>query len=101
MNTAAGVDRVAWTLSHERLARAVADLGADVLALQEVDHLLPRTGSVEVGGVGLTELPGRMAEKTTQGAAKGITKGVLDAGQETWREIREERKEKKRRKRGG
>lgn len=55
----------------------------------------------EKGGTGLAELPGRMAEKTTQGAAKGITKGVLDAGHETWREIREERQEKKRRRRGG
>lgn len=55
----------------------------------------------EKGGTGLAELPGRMTEKTTQGAAKGITKGVLDAGHETWREIREERQEKKRRRRGG
>ncbi|MEJ2860286.1 gas vesicle protein GvpJ [Actinomycetospora flava] len=55
----------------------------------------------EKGGVGLTELPGRMIEKTYEGGAKGITKGVLDAGHEAWQEIREERREKKRRKRSG
>ena len=55
----------------------------------------------EKGGKGLAELPGEMAEKTMHGGAKGITKGVLDAGHETWREIREERQEKKRRKRSG
>jgi hypothetical protein len=54
----------------------------------------------EKGGVGLTELPGRMKEKTMQGGAKGVTKGVLDAGHEMWQEVREERREKKRRKRG-
>lgn len=47
------------------------------------------------GGVGLDELPGKMAENTTHGAAKGITKGVLDAGHEMWREVRDERREKR------
>ncbi|MFL6134363.1 MAG: endonuclease/exonuclease/phosphatase family protein [Nocardioidaceae bacterium] len=51
VNTAAGVDRVAWTVSCERLAGAVADLGADVVALQEVDYLLPRTGAVDQAAV--------------------------------------------------
>jgi gas vesicle structural protein len=54
----------------------------------------------EKGGKGLAELPGHLTEKTMHGGAKGITKGVLDAGHETWRELREERREKKRRKRG-
>jgi gas vesicle structural protein len=48
------------------------------------------------GGVGLDELPRKMVEDTTHGAAKGITKGVLDAGHEMWREVRDERREKKR-----
>jgi len=51
VNTAAGVDRIAWTVSCERLAGAVADLGADVVALQEVDYLLPRTGAVDQAAV--------------------------------------------------
>lgn len=51
VNAAAGVDRVAWTISGERLAGAVADLGADVVALQEVDYLLPRTGTVDQAAV--------------------------------------------------
>jgi endonuclease/exonuclease/phosphatase family metal-dependent hydrolase len=51
VNTAAGVDRVAWTLSGDRLARAVADLEADVVGLQEVDYLLPRTGSVDQAAI--------------------------------------------------
>jgi endonuclease/exonuclease/phosphatase family metal-dependent hydrolase len=47
VNAAAGLDRRTWTVSVEGLARAVADLDADVVALQEVDHLLPRTGAVD------------------------------------------------------
>ncbi len=47
------------------------------------------------GGMGLDELPGRMVEDTVHGAAKGITKGVLDAGHEMWREVRDERREKR------
>ncbi|GAA4885924.1 gas vesicle protein GvpJ [Actinomycetospora straminea] len=53
----------------------------------------------EKGGKGLAELPGEMAEKAYHGGAKGITKGVLDAGHEMWQELREERQQKKRRKR--
>ncbi|MDD7964125.1 gas vesicle protein GvpJ [Actinomycetospora lemnae] len=53
----------------------------------------------EKGGKGLAELPGHMTEKVYHGGAKGITKGVLDAGHEMWQELREERREKKRRKR--
>jgi hypothetical protein len=52
------------------------------------------------GGKGLAELPGHMTEGVTRGAAKGITKGVLDAGHETWVDWREERRERKRRRRG-
>jgi hypothetical protein len=40
------------------------------------------------GGKGLDELTRSMAENTMHGAAKGITKGALDAVHETWREIR-------------
>ncbi|HEY2221186.1 gas vesicle protein GvpJ [Actinomycetospora sp.] len=47
------------------------------------------------GGMGLDELPGKMTEDTMHGAAKGITKGVLDAGHEMWREVRDEHREKK------
>jgi len=47
------------------------------------------------GGKGLAELPGHMTEKVYQGGAKGITKGVLDAGHEMWQELREERQERK------
>jgi gas vesicle structural protein len=43
------------------------------------------------GGMGLDELPKKMTEGVTHGAAKGITKGVLDAGQEKWREFRGKR----------
>ncbi|WP_328310861.1 gas vesicle protein GvpJ [Actinomycetospora sp. NBC_00405] len=43
------------------------------------------------GGKGLDELPRSMTEGVTHGAAKGITKGVLDAGQEKWREFRGKR----------
>lgn len=39
-----GADGVVRT---DRLAAAVAGLGADVVALQEVDHLLPRSGGVD------------------------------------------------------
>ena len=41
----------------------------------------------EKGGKGLAELPGHMTEGVMQGGAKGITKGVLDAGHEMWREV--------------
>lgn len=51
VNAAAGVDRVAWTVSCERLAGAVADLEADVVALQEIDYLLPRTGNIDQAAV--------------------------------------------------
>ena len=47
VNTASGVDRATGTVSTERLGGAVAGLQADVVALQEVDHLLERTGSVD------------------------------------------------------
>jgi gas vesicle structural protein len=40
------------------------------------------------GGKGLDEFVGSMTENTMHGAAKGITKGALDAVHETWREIR-------------
>jgi endonuclease/exonuclease/phosphatase family metal-dependent hydrolase len=47
VNVASGLDRRSWTVSTERLGRAVSALGADVVALQEVDHLLQRTGTVD------------------------------------------------------
>lgn len=47
VNAASGLDRSSWTISAGRLGEAVAGLGADVVALQEVDHLLPRTGAVD------------------------------------------------------
>jgi gas vesicle structural protein len=52
------------------------------------------------GGKGIGELPGHMTEQVMEGGAKGVTKGVLDAGHEMWREVREERREKKQRRRG-
>jgi endonuclease/exonuclease/phosphatase family metal-dependent hydrolase len=51
VNTASGLDRRTWTVSVGRLAEAVADIEADVVALQEVDYLLPRTGSVDQAAV--------------------------------------------------
>lgn len=51
VNAASGLDRTTWTISLERLAAAVADLRADVVALQEVDHRLPRTGGVDQAAV--------------------------------------------------
>jgi endonuclease/exonuclease/phosphatase family metal-dependent hydrolase len=51
VNTASGLDRRTWTVSIERLGQAVAALDADVVALQEVDHLLPRTGGVDQAAV--------------------------------------------------
>jgi endonuclease/exonuclease/phosphatase family metal-dependent hydrolase len=47
VNAASGLDRGTWTVSIERLGRAVAGLDADVVALQEVDYLLDRTGNVD------------------------------------------------------
>jgi endonuclease/exonuclease/phosphatase family metal-dependent hydrolase len=47
VNTASGLDRGSWTISVDRLGAAVADLEADVVALQEVDYLLERTGAVD------------------------------------------------------
>lgn len=47
------------------------------------------------GGQGLDELAGWVTEDVTHGAAKGITKGVLDAGHEMWRELRDERRERR------
>jgi endonuclease/exonuclease/phosphatase family metal-dependent hydrolase len=47
VNAASGVDRGSWTVSIQRLGRAVAGLDADVVALQEVDYLLERTGAVD------------------------------------------------------
>ncbi|MDX6302091.1 MAG: hypothetical protein QOF53_3305 [Nocardioidaceae bacterium] len=51
VNTASGLDRRTWTVSVERLAEGVADIRADVVALQEVDYLLPRTGEVDQAAV--------------------------------------------------
>lgn len=51
VNAASGLDRSTWTVSVERLAGAVAALEADVVALQEVDHLLPRTGAMDQAAV--------------------------------------------------
>jgi endonuclease/exonuclease/phosphatase family metal-dependent hydrolase len=47
VNAASGLDRGTWRISAERLGDAVAGIGADVVAVQEVDHLLPRTGAVD------------------------------------------------------
>jgi endonuclease/exonuclease/phosphatase family metal-dependent hydrolase len=47
VNAASGLDRRHWKVDVEDVARSVADLGADVVAVQEVDHLLPRTGTVD------------------------------------------------------
>jgi endonuclease/exonuclease/phosphatase family metal-dependent hydrolase len=47
VNAASGLDRGTWRISAERLGGAVARIGADVVAVQEVDHLLPRTGAVD------------------------------------------------------
>lgn len=47
VNAASALDRRTWTVSVERLGEAVAGLEADVVALQEVDYLLPRTGVVD------------------------------------------------------
>jgi endonuclease/exonuclease/phosphatase family metal-dependent hydrolase len=58
VNAASALDRVSWTVDAERLGRAVADLGADVVALQEVDHLLPRTGGVDQAAVIARECAG-------------------------------------------
>jgi gas vesicle structural protein len=54
----------------------------------------------EKGGKGISELPGHMTEQVMEGGAKGMTKGVLDAGHEMWHEVRDERREKKQRRRG-
>jgi gas vesicle structural protein len=51
------------------------------------------------GGKGLAELPGDMKEKVYHGGAKGVTKGVLDAGHEMFDELREERRERREAKR--
>ena len=47
VNTASGLDRGTWSIAVERLGDAVAGLDADVVALQEVDYLLERTGTVD------------------------------------------------------
>jgi endonuclease/exonuclease/phosphatase family metal-dependent hydrolase len=46
-NAASGRDRSTGAPDLERWAGAVAGLGADVVAVQEVDHLLPRSGEVD------------------------------------------------------
>jgi endonuclease/exonuclease/phosphatase family metal-dependent hydrolase len=51
VNAASGLDRRSWTVSVDGLGRAVADLEADVVALQEVDLLLDRTGAVDQAAV--------------------------------------------------
>jgi endonuclease/exonuclease/phosphatase family metal-dependent hydrolase len=51
VNAASGLDRATGKVSIERLATAVSGLGADVVALQEVDHLLPRSGRVDQAAV--------------------------------------------------
>ncbi len=47
VNAASALDRRSWTVDANGLAQGVAGLGADVVALQEVDHLLPRTGAID------------------------------------------------------
>ncbi|WP_432548266.1 endonuclease/exonuclease/phosphatase family protein [Kineococcus sp. SYSU DK004] len=47
VNGASGRDTPGGGYAADRLAEAVADLAADVVALQEVDHLLPRSGAVD------------------------------------------------------
>jgi len=47
VNAASGRDLADGTMSTARLAAAVAGLDADVVAVQEVDHLLPRSGTTD------------------------------------------------------
>ncbi|NIZ91482.1 endonuclease [Kineosporiaceae bacterium B12] len=47
VNAASGRDLRDGKLSSDRMAAAVAGLGADVVAVQEVDHLLPRSGGTD------------------------------------------------------
>ncbi|MCI3924880.1 endonuclease/exonuclease/phosphatase family protein [Paenibacillus sp. TRM 82003] len=47
VNAASGRDLATGRVDTDRLAAAVAALGADVVAVQEVDHLLPRSGGVD------------------------------------------------------
>jgi endonuclease/exonuclease/phosphatase family metal-dependent hydrolase len=51
VNAASGLDRSTWTVSGQRLGQAVAGLDADVVALQEVDYLLPRTGGYDQAAI--------------------------------------------------
>lgn len=50
------------------------------------------------GGKDLTEVVSGMGESAGEGAAKGKTKGMLDAGKEKWDEVRGERQSSKREK---
>ncbi|WP_432548907.1 endonuclease/exonuclease/phosphatase family protein [Kineococcus auxinigenes] len=47
VNAASGRDLATGRVDADRLAAAVAALGADVVAVQEVDHLLPRSGGTD------------------------------------------------------
>ncbi len=50
VNAASGLDRGTWTVSAEGLGHAVAGLEADIVGLQEIDYLLPRTDGVDQAG---------------------------------------------------
>jgi endonuclease/exonuclease/phosphatase family metal-dependent hydrolase len=50
-NAAAGLDRHTGVFDIESFAGAVAGLEADVVALQEIDHRLPRSGGVDQAAV--------------------------------------------------
>jgi endonuclease/exonuclease/phosphatase family metal-dependent hydrolase len=51
VNTASGLDRRTWTVSVGGLRRPWPDIEVDVVALQEVDYLLPRTGEIDQAAV--------------------------------------------------
>lgn len=47
VNAASGRDLATGRVDTDRLAAAVAGLGADVVAVQEIDHLLPRSAGLD------------------------------------------------------
>ncbi|WP_432572508.1 endonuclease/exonuclease/phosphatase family protein [Kineococcus sp. SYSU DK005] len=83
VNAASGRDLTTGRIDTDRLAAAVAALGADVVAVQEVDHLLPRSG-----GTDQTAVLARACGVTRAGARFAATVHGTPGSPDTFRPAR-------------
>ena len=79
VNAASGRDLGSGAVDTAGLAAAVAGLGADVVAVQEVDHLLPRSGGADQTAQLAAAIGGRGRFVATVHGTPGTPGGFRDA----------------------